>query len=243
MALLSTYIPILMYHQIDIIPPKVDAQGERSKFRSLTVSPTSFARQMRLLNFLGYRGVSMTELMPYLRGEKRGNVVGITFDDGYQNNFTHALPVLKRYGFTSTCYVVSGLIGKTNAWDEPMGVASQALMSAKELRAWRAGGQEIGSHTVNHANLKNLNPASARDEITNSKYALQDLTGADCAHFCYPYGEFDQSHAAMARQAGYATATTTRRARASSSHDPYLLPRVGVLKNTSLLRFWFEVTR
>jgi hypothetical protein len=77
-------IPILMYHQIDRIPPKVDANGVRAQFRSLIVSPASFARQMWLLNLLGYRGVGMGELMPYLRGEKTaqtdGKIVGITFD-------------------------------------------------------------------------------------------------------------------------------------------------------------------
>ena len=80
--------PILMYHQIDASP----ARG--TPLRGLTVTPGSFARQMGLLRLLGYRGVSMTGLEPYLRGETTGKVVGITFDDGYRNNLEHALPVL-----------------------------------------------------------------------------------------------------------------------------------------------------
>ena len=94
-------IPILVYHQIDVAPSKGAA------FRSLYVAPTAFARQMRLLKLLGYQGLSLSALMPYLRGERRGKVCGITFDDGYLNNLNHALPVLEAHGFSSTCYVVS----------------------------------------------------------------------------------------------------------------------------------------
>ena len=93
-------IPILVYHQISAAPPR------GAPFRGLYVAPQSFARQMALLKLMGYRGLSMGALLPYLQGEKNGKVVGITFDDGYQNNLSHALPVLVRHGFSSTCYVV-----------------------------------------------------------------------------------------------------------------------------------------
>ena len=101
-------IPILTYHQIDQAPLK------GAPFRGLVVSPNSFGRQMALLRLLGYRGLSMSDLMPYLTGERVGKVVGITFDDGYLNNLTHALPVLRRHGFTATCYAVSQYLGVTS---------------------------------------------------------------------------------------------------------------------------------
>lgn len=120
-------IPILVYHQIDEAPEK------GRPFRSLYVAPRSFARQMDWLKALGYTGLSMSALMPYLRGEKTGKVVGITFDDGYLNNLTNALPVLSRHGFSSTCYVVSGLLGQTNVWDEQIGIAQTPLMDEAQL--------------------------------------------------------------------------------------------------------------
>ena len=76
-----------------------------------------------LLKLMGYQGLSMSQLQPYLRGEKSGKVVGITFDDGYLNNLTNALPVLQKHGFSSTCYAVSGLLGQTNLWDAKIGIA------------------------------------------------------------------------------------------------------------------------
>ena len=86
-------IPILTYHQIAEAPPR------GAVFRSLTVSPNRFRSQMYWLKRLGYQGLSMRELMPFLRGERCGRVVGITFDDGYLNNLSSALPVLQELGF------------------------------------------------------------------------------------------------------------------------------------------------
>lgn len=238
-------IPILMYHQIDRVPPKVDARGVRAKHRSLIVSPASFARQMWLLKTLGYRGVSMGQLMPYLRGDKtaakNGKVVGITFDDGYLNNLVHALPVLQRYGFSSTCYAVSSLAGQTNEWDAAdaqSGVQAKPLMTAAQMREWIAGGQEIGSHTRHHVNLNNVSDAAADVEILNSKKELEAMTGVACEHFCYPYGQYSSRHVAMAKAAGYDSSTTTQLGAAGAHHPLHELPRMGVMKNTNLFQLW-----
>lgn len=174
-------IPILMYHQIDEPPPRGTA------LRGLTVAPSSFAWQMRMLRLLGYRGLSMHDLEPYLTGEKKGKVVGITFDDGYQNNLHHALPVLKKNGFTATCYGVSDMLGGTNAWDRGL-VAEKPLMTLNDWRAWRAAGMDIGSHTRTHAKLTELSADQARDQIERSKSTLEDAIGCPVNHFCYPYG-------------------------------------------------------
>lgn len=235
-------IPILTYHQIDVIPPKRDAVGVRTPYRSLIVSPSSFARQMWLLKILGYRGVNMSEVMQYLRGDKsaalHGKVVGITFDDGYQNNLVHAQPVLARYGFSSTCYAVSGMSGGSNTWDAEKGIGAKRLMTTDELREWIAGGQEIGSHTQHHVNLLESESAAAQSEIANSKLQLESITGVACKHFCYPYGYFNASHAAMAQAAGYDSATTVAHGVATSQSSAFELPRLGVLKNTMLFTFW-----
>jgi peptidoglycan/xylan/chitin deacetylase (PgdA/CDA1 family) len=228
-------IPILVYHQIDEAPPKGAA------FRSLYVSPAAFARQMRMLDLLGYRGVSMSGLMPYLRGEQQGKVVGITFDDGFLNNLTHALPVLQRFGFSSTCYAVSQRLGQTNVWDQAQGVAQTPLMDAEQLRQWVAGGQEVGAHTRHHADLLALEGQVLEDEILLSKEELSAMVKPGVEHFCYPYGNYDASHAALAQRAGFVSATTTRRKRCVAGDDLMQLPRVPVLRATTLHVFWLKV--
>ena len=228
-------IPILVYHQIDAAPPK------GSPFRSLYVAPQAFARQMAWLKLLGYTGLSMSALQPYLRGEKTGKVVGITFDDGYRNNLTHALPVLHRHGFSSTCYAVSGLLGQTNVWDVPLGIAQTPLMTQEELRQWVAGGQEIGSHTRRHVDLTLTPEEQGRQEMALGKSELEAVVGQGVAHFCYPYGHYAPPHVALAAELGFATATTTQRSRCHAQTDMLQLPRVPVLRSTSLPVFWLKI--
>ncbi|MFN3571289.1 MAG: polysaccharide deacetylase family protein [Polaromonas sp.] len=231
----SPSIPILVYHQISEAPPK------GAPFRGLYVSPGAFARQMALLKLLGYQGLAMSALLPHLKGERSGKVVGITFDDGYLNNLTHALPVLQRHGFSSTCYAVSNLLGRTNVWDQGIGIAQVPLMDSGQLRQWVAGGQEVGSHTQNHARLLQSDGATARAEMTQDKAALEAILGTPVQHFCYPYGEYAPEHVVMAREAGFETVTTTRRGRCTVPGNLLELPRVPVVRSTSLPVFWLKI--
>ena len=226
---------ILTYHQIDLAPPPPAA------FRSLYVAPDSFARQMRWLKRLGYRGLSMRDLMPYLRGEKVGKVVGLTFDDGYCNNLHHALPVLQDCGFTATCYVISQLLGKANVWDLSNGVKQSDLMSPEQIRAWSQAGMEIGAHTQNHCQLTSLPDEDALREISASKKELADLIGREVEHFCYPYGIYEARHTAMAKTAGYQSATTTRRGKVQPGADLFQLHRIPVVRSTYLPQFLLKL--
>ena len=226
-------IPILMYHQIDAEPPK------GSPMRGLVVSPVTFSRHMEALNLLGYQGKSMGDLLPYLKGEKRGKVFGITFDDGYENNLRCALPVLNRYGFSSTCYIVANQVGKSNNWDLERGVLQVPLMNAQQLQTWIDAGQEVGSHALSHANLETLSEAEQAFEISQSKTQLEALVRqkAGVQHFCYPYGGLNKTAVQSVKTAGYLTATTTVRGRAVQGlSDDLLLPRVLVSRTTTWMQ-------
>jgi peptidoglycan/xylan/chitin deacetylase (PgdA/CDA1 family) len=228
-------IPILMYHQVDVRP----ARG--AVMRGLVVSPAAFARQMGLLKTLGYQGLSMSALMPYLSGEKTGKVVGITFDDGYVNNLDHALPVLQKNGFSATCYMVSGQLGGSNVWDHAQGIAPKPLMHTAHARAWVAGGQEVGAHTRSHVDLRGLSLDQSQREIAACKTELEDACGAPVSQFCYPYGYYNTHHVQQVLQAGYAAATTTVRGRASVSNSVLELPRVPVMGSVWLPQFWCKI--
>ena len=228
-------IPVLVYHQIDEAPPK----GQ--PFRSLYVAPAAFARQMRLLRWMGYAGLSMSDLQPYLNGERVGKVVGITFDDGYLNNLVHALPILIRYGFTSSCYAVSALAGSTNLWDEKTGIAQTPLMDASQMRQWVAGGQEIASHTRSHVDLTETAADTCAEEIALGRSDLEAVIAQPVKHFCYPYGRYAPEHVDMVRAAGFTSATTTERSRCQAGTDMLEIPRVPVLRSTTLPMFWLKV--
>jgi peptidoglycan/xylan/chitin deacetylase (PgdA/CDA1 family) len=224
-----------MYHQIDAPPPR------GTPLRGLVVSPGSFARQMFFLKCLGYKGLSMRNLEPYLKGERQGKVVGITFDDGYQNNVQNALPALNKYGFTATCYAVSSMLGGTNSWDLNVGVPQKPLMTTAEWQTWLQAGMEVGSHTRTHADLTTLSADAAQAEIAGSKQELEASLGCEVRHFCYPYGRFNASHSRMVHEAAYVSATTTRRGRVQMGADLYLLRRVLVAHATFWMQFALKI--
>lgn len=224
-------IPILMYHQIGEPNPK------GTLYRGLTVHPRDFRRQMFWLRRFGYRGLSMRQLMPYVRGEKSGKVIGITFDDGYRNVLHNAVPVLEETGFSATNYFVVRQLGGGNVWDADEGVPHSDLMTVDEMRTWTAAGHEVGSHTLNHSFLSKLSPELAANEIRGSKTELERLLGSPVEAFCYPYGGESQALRRMVHEAGYSNATTTERGLVRSDEDVYGLPRIAVMRSTNIFRF------
>ena len=188
----------------------------------------------------GYRGLSMRDLLPYLKREKVGKVFGITFDDGFRNVFQNALPVLLKYNFTSTNYLVANLFSQTNSWDKDRGVPRAELMSIIEMREWAQAGQEIGSHTLDHVHLLELSLAQAREQLVGSRQKLVEALGADVTAFCYPYGDFNVALQQLAQDAGYTSATTTERGLARLIDDVFAIPRVGIWRSTTLLRFLYQ---
>jgi peptidoglycan/xylan/chitin deacetylase (PgdA/CDA1 family) len=223
-------VPILLYHNIASVPPG-------ALVPSLYVSPERFASQMRWLRRVGYRGVSISQAMPYLRGERSGRVVVITLDDGYADNLEHALPALLRNGFGATCYVTSAEVGGHNAWDAERLRVKKPLMSRAQLREWVAAGMEVGAHSRTHPHLTELSSGALHDEVHGCKAELEDMVGREVRHFCYPYGSRDDAVVAEVRRAGFETAACIRRGRARPSDDPYLLPRVEVGERDTALRF------
>lgn len=229
-------IPILMYHQVDAPPPS------GTPMRGMVVSPQSFARQMALLSWLGFKGVSMRDLEPWLSGVRDDRVVGITFDDGYLNNLQHALPVLSQHGFTATCYAVSNAFGAWNQWDAEKGIARKPLMDRAHFQQWLKAGMDVGAHSRNHVDLLLQDEPTARDEIRGSKSDLESALDVEVRHFCYPYGHFNDTHRAMVEQAGYVSATTVQRGRAQAHDSVFALPRTLVAQANHLGHFLAKIT-
>ena len=139
--------PILFYHNI----------GEE-KYKSFSTID-EFEYQMHFLYNQNIKGVDCDKL-----NDAKLNF-GITFDDGYEDNLINALPVLKKYNFTATCFVVPNLIGKTNLWDEKQ----FKLMDRVQIKEWLDAGMSIGSHSSNHLDLTIINHDQLMAEIGDSK--------------------------------------------------------------------------
>lgn len=120
-------------------------------------------------------------------------------------------------------------------------VATKPLLTVDEWRLWMKAGMELGSHTRTHAKLTELSPEEAQRQIVDAKRELEEMSGQEVRHFCYPYGSFEPEHCAMVRQAGYVTATTMNRGRNQAGDDPYQLRRIMVACSTHLALFLTKV--
>ena len=218
-------IPILMYHSIELMP-------KTTTMRSLHVPIRRFKFQMWLLKFFGFKGLSMSQLKPYIDGEKSGKVVGITFDDGYQNNLINAAPILRKYNFSATCYLVSQRIGLSNTWDADKGITQRPLMNYQEIQEWLEMGMDIGAHTQTHADLEKLSELQAENEINQCKVELEKLYNQSIEDFCYPYGRFNESIVDLVKNSGFMTATTMARGRVNERSNILKLPRIPVTHHT-----------
>ena len=196
------------------------------------VSMKQFQDQLDFLASEGYATPTMAELnaMPIEQRAERTAV--ITFDDGYVDNLA-ACEELKKRNMRATCFIVSGSIGQSPGWAED-GRPAGRLLNANELRGMQVSGMEIGSHTVNHVRLTQADDTHLMQELTESKSTLEDLLGSAITSFAYPYGDWDARCSAAVKQAGFATACTTRSGWALRDNDPFQLRRLTVFNNDSL---------
>jgi len=183
---------ITMYHSIE--PYQDDPY-------LVTVSPQRFEQQLDWLQARGLHGVSMGELLAAQRCGAAGDLVGLTFDDGYADFFRYALPVLRRRGFTATVFAIAGKLGAENSWDAEG--PRKALMTAAQLREIAESGIEIASHGLTHVSLPSVPDDTLADETLRSRQMLQELTGQEVSGFCYPYGDIDDRSFEHVRGAGY----------------------------------------
>jgi peptidoglycan/xylan/chitin deacetylase (PgdA/CDA1 family) len=202
------------------------------------VSPRRFAEQIQWLAHRGLRGVSMRELLATADGEPARRMVGLTFDDGYADFVTDVVPVLLRYGFSATVFVVAGKLGRHNDWDHRGPV--KPLMTAENVREVADVGIEIGSHGLNHLSLPLAEADVLAAETGRSREILESLIGAPVRGFCYPYGHVSRRVTAAVDNAGYDYAVATW---AAARRDRRALPRTYVGERDRSSRLLMKTVR
>ena len=128
-------------------------------------------------------------------------LVGLTFDDGYQDFVTYAMPVLQRYGFTATVFVLAGRLGDHDAWNRPG--PHKALLTADQVCQAAQSGMEIGSHGLDHVALPEADDTRLSAETVRSRAILWELIGQQIRGFAYPYGHVDARVVNAVQAAGY----------------------------------------
>lgn len=234
----SDGIPVLMYHKVS---PSYKAGG-----LGLRVRPKDFAWQMQYLYNNRYHTVSLEDVVDYWQHKKSlpSNPVVITFDDGYEDNYKYAYPILKKYHFTATIFVVVNSVGKTNFFDVRRGVQPvNKMLTWAEIKELDANGITIGAHTMNHPHLAKIKPYQAEREIIESKKALEKALGKPVLTFSYPYGSYNKTVEDFVKKAGFKVAVTTKQGINFSNADPYALKRIRIMGRYSHRKFIHELTR
>jgi peptidoglycan/xylan/chitin deacetylase (PgdA/CDA1 family) len=222
---------VLMYHVVD--------QPRSSRETRLCCPPESFAEQMDYLQRRRYSVISLSELANSLRENISlpERAVVLTFDDGSACTYEQAMPILRKYRYPATVFVISGLLGKNNEWLRDAGFPERRMLNADEIRALEAERFDIGSHTVTHQWLARIPLSQARAEIRNSKAQLEDVLGHEVAHFAYPFGSYTPEVRDAVVEAGYRAACSTRWGKKHSGFELFDLRRVEIQGKDSLLQF------
>jgi len=213
---------ILMYHYIGTPPdPAVDPIGY-----NLTIKPETLESQIMLLTNLGYQPITMHDADA---GKGTANSIVLTFDDGYEDFYTNAWPILKQHNWVATIYVITGKVGKPGymTWDQ--------------IRELHDNGIEIGAHTVNHIDLATATPERQSQEITQSKASLERVLGSSVTSFAYPSGRYVLLTLLLFQSTGFTSAVTTHPGKASSSYNAYELPRLRISPQLTLVQLEKEV--
>lgn len=204
-----TAITVLNYHKVDDV------------YIALSIPPVEFERQMAYLRDNGYTTISPDELRNSLEMgvSLPDKPVLITFDDGYADNYQKAYPILKKYGYKATIFVITDFLS-TNpnyiTWDQ-----------AREMQA---NGITIASHTMQHKSLTDLSDAAVRAELAGSKAALSYQLGVEDVYFAYPTGTYNIHVMQLVQEAGYKGAFTIKYGDVDAASSLFALERVPVFQ-------------
>lgn len=194
------FLPIFMYHHI-----KPDDQVTSGGDRSLTISPAQFEGQIRGLKAAGYEFVYVSDIPKFLSGEKKMPVkaVALTFDDGYDNNYTYAYPILMNNQARGTMYLITNFMGSKEYHLKYMDHGEiKTIIKSPYI--------ELGSHSVNHPNLAYQGPYDWATEIIVSKSRLQHFFSQSIDTFAYPLGAYNEEIKKVVKNSGYTAAVSIK---------------------------------
>lgn len=218
-------IPILMYHSIS------EHKEAVHPYMQICASPQVFESHVRYLHENHYVVLGLDKAIEQLAYGSVVNqkTVAITFDDGYQDFYTNAAPILKKYGFTATVFLPAAFITQTGACFN-----GKRCLSWRQVEELMTDGFSFGSHTLTHPELFKLAPAAIEHELVQSKRRIETQTRSEITSFAYPYafpdhdGEFTLLMQRLLKKAGYKSGVTTRLGTAGKNDLPFIIKRIPV---------------
>jgi peptidoglycan/xylan/chitin deacetylase (PgdA/CDA1 family) len=238
---LTKRVEILTYHRVS---DDFDWGITRQKV-------SQFERGIKFLYDRGYKSAALEEVLSPTAvcleksGQGCDQKVIITFDDGYEDVYLNAFPILQKYGFTAFVFIITGFLGKYSSWDFNLGRKKKRHLSwkqVKELSKYRFG---FGSHTVNHPDLTRIDPAcgGVEYELKKSKEVLEDNLGKEVSFLSYPFGRYNRFVQEEAERLGYKRAYTLCSKIKEDFFQPFAVERVGIYLFDSPLTLRIKLNR
>ena len=211
-------IPILMYHEV-VAEDEYNFNAKRIK-NPYILTVHQFEAQINFLHKNCYSTISLNTLVSVLKGDQNiflpDKPIILTFDDGFENIYLNVLPILIRYNFLATFFVI------INKIDHEM------MMSWKQIEELYNYGMSVQSHTMNHQLMKGLNYNEILYELSESKKKLQDYLQCSIDFLSIPHGSYNKFYKDIAKKLGYLGGCTSNIGFVNNSSDPFLLPRIVV---------------
>ena len=232
-------IPVLAYHKIDV--------GFELGVNS--IAPRTFERQMRFLAKQGYTSITVDRLVDAFSDERYRNrdmhkgdydsdsvelppqPILITFDDGYENFYSYAYPILREHCLTATVFVLAGYIGKLNTWDVRLRFKRSRHLDRKQIQTLFSDGIGIASHGMYHRFLTSCQPAKAKNELEESKSVLEEILNHPIHSFAYPYGSVNAKVVELVKSAGYRIAFGLNPRQEMARSSIYCFPRMAIYRH------------
>lgn len=207
----------------------------------MSITPSQFHRQVKWLKDQGFKNMRMAELES-LSGDITSDLprVIFSFDDGYEDNYLEALPVLKEFGYSGIFYLTVDYISTDRMFS--LDVEESSRLEHNRIMSWEQSAKlidqamEIGSHSLSHDLLISISAEQAEREIFESKQRLEEQLRTEITSFCYPGGYCNDLHVDLCKKAGYRSACTADPG-IWQSHDTYRIPRISVLRSDNFFVF------
>ncbi|MBI4948306.1 polysaccharide deacetylase family protein [Candidatus Berkelbacteria bacterium] len=203
------FVPILMYHYIKDYNNPSDPLGVQ-----LSVSPATLEKQFELIKILGYQPITLQD---FAAKKYTNNSIILTFDDGYIDHYTNALPLLQKYNYRASFFIVSSFVGRSG------------YMNANQIQELVDAGMEVGGHSISHKNLASLSFEDAIYDISTS-IRNRELV------FAYPSGKYSEQTLDIVSSLGIVASVTTNLGVATEKSNLQELPRIRVKEYTDLTK-------
>jgi peptidoglycan/xylan/chitin deacetylase (PgdA/CDA1 family) len=215
-------VPILMYHRI--------ATGGPPDLKRWRLTPELFDAHMNALHRAGYHTITLAEWAEGLAQQRpvRGKRVLLTFDDGYSDFLSEAIPILRRHDFSATVFLVAERIGQTALWDADFGECAP-LMSWEEIKSLQAIGIEFGAHSCIHRKMTEMGSTELAEDTKRTRAILEEGLGIPVPTLAYPYGDQNESVRRIVGEAGTRAAVTTEQGISKLGDDLLRLPRIEIV--------------